>query len=158
MKNIWRIFRADLKCLRTNVLAGVVVFGLLLTPALYAWFNILGFWAPYEETGNLEVAVANSDEGYQSTLIPTKLNAGEMIIASLRGDEEFKWVFTDENEAIEGTKSGKYFAALVIPKEFSADLMTIFSGNVKQSEITYYTNQKINAVAPKVTTEGATAL
>ena len=158
MRNIWRIFMADLKCLKTNVIAGIVVVGLLLTPALYAWFNILGFWSPYTETRNLEVAVANTDEGYQSDLIPMRINAGEQIVSGLRGDDQFKWEFVDENEAVEGVKSGKYFAALVIPESFSADLLTIFSGDVQHAQIEYYINQKENAVAPKVTEKGANQL
>lgn len=140
------------------MIAGIVVIGMLLTPALYAWFNILGFWDPYSETGNLEVAVANTDEGYQSDLIPTKINAGEQIVTELRGNEEFKWEFTDEQAAVEGVKSGKYFAALVIPKSFSADLLTIFSGHTQHAQIKYYINQKENAVAPKVTEKGANQL
>lgn len=155
MRNIWRIFTDNLRSLRSNVIAMIVVIGLLITPPLYAWFNILGFWDPYSKTDNLEVAVANSDRGYQSDLFPTKVNAGEDVVSALRADNEFKWVFTDENEAISGVESGKYYAALVIPEQFSANLLAIFSGKVEQADIIYYTNQKENAVAPKVTEEGA---
>lgn len=158
MRNIWRIFVEDLKSLKSNVIALVVVVGLIITPVLYAWFNILGFWDPYSATDNLEVAVANADAGYTSSLFPTKVNAGEEIVAGLRANQEFKWVFTEENDAIDGVKSGKYYAALVIPESFSADLLTIFSGEVKHADIVYYTNQKENAVAPKVTDEGANSV
>ena len=158
MRNIWRLFCLDMRSLRSNVVSVVVVIGLLITPALYAWFNILGFWDPYSETDNLEVAVASSDQGYESSLFPTKINAGEEVISHLRADNEFEWVFTDEEDAVDGVKSGKYYAALVIPEQFSADLMTIFSGDIKHADIIYYTNKKENAVAPLVTSEGASAI
>lgn len=158
MKNIWQLFTADLKAIKSNVISLIVVIGLLLTPALYAWFNILGFWDPYSATDNLEVAVTNTDAGYSSDLFPSTINAGEQVISALRADHEFKWVFTDRAAAVDGVESGQYYAAIVIPEQFSADLLSIFSGNIEHADIIYYTNQKENAVAPKVTAVGATNL
>ncbi|MCR5098029.1 MAG: hypothetical protein K6B14_03685, partial [Lachnospiraceae bacterium] len=62
---IGRIFLSDFKRMSTNVVAVVVVIGLSVIPCLYAWFNILSNWAPYEAeaTGNLSVAVASEDAG-----------------------------------------------------------------------------------------------
>ncbi len=159
MRNVGRLFLEDLKSLRGNVIAVIVVVGLILIPPLYAWFSLLAFWSPYENTGNLQVAVANVDEGYESALMPTRLNAGEEIISSLRANDQFDWVFTTEDEAVEGVKSAKYYAAIVIPKEFSAHLISVFSGegagDIEKATIDYYTNQKENAVAPRLTEAGA---
>ena len=41
MKNICNIFLADWKRISKNVVAVVVVIGLAILPALYAWFIIL---------------------------------------------------------------------------------------------------------------------
>ena len=47
MRNIFKIFFADVKRISTNVVAVVVILGLCILPSLYAWFNILSNWDPY---------------------------------------------------------------------------------------------------------------
>ena len=158
MKMIGAIFAGDVRNLFRNVIAAIVVAGLVLVPPLYAWFTTLGFWDPYANTGNIKVAVASADEGYQSDLIPTRINAGNQIISTLRVNDQFDWQFVSEDEAIEGVKSGAYYAAMVIPKSFSADLMTMFSGHITDSKIIYYSNEKENAIAQRVTSTGASTL
>lgn len=158
MKMVRALFIDDMRHLLRNVIAGIVVVGLILVPPLYAWFTTLGFWDPYANTGNIKVAVASADEGYQSDLIPTRINAGDQIISALRANDQFDWQFVSEEKAVEGVKSGEYYAAMVIPKSFSADLMTVFSGHITDSHIVYYSNEKENAIAQRVTSTGASAL
>ena len=62
----------------------IVVIGVLVVPCLYAWFNIAASWDPYNNTGNLKVAVASVDEGYTGSLIPLEINVGEQVISALR--------------------------------------------------------------------------
>ena len=157
MRNIWRIFQQDMHNLRHNVIGLIVVVGLVVVPPLYAWFNIAGGWDPYGNTGGMKVAVANAD-AYKSDLIPIKVNLGDTVISQLRANNQLDWQFVDEDEAIEGVKSGAYYAAVVIPKDFSADMMTLFSTEVKHSKIVYYENQKMSAVAPEVTGQGASTI
>ncbi len=158
MKNIIKLFKHDLSNIRKSVIGLIVMVGLVIVPVLYAWFNIAGSWDPYGNTGNLKVAVANSDEGYTSDLIPIKINMGDNVTSALRANDALDWVFVDEDAAVEGVKSGEYYAAVVIPREFSADMMTLFSTEVKHSEIVYYENQKANAIAPRVTDKGASTV
>ena len=155
MRNILRIFRQDLHNLRHNVIGLIVVVGLIVVPPLYAWFNIAGGWDPYGNTGGMKVAVANADEGYKSDLIPIKVNLGDTVISQLRTNDQLNWQFVSKDEALEGVKSGAYYAAVVIPEDFSADMMTLFSTEVKHSKIEYYENQKMSAVSPEVTGQGA---
>lgn len=84
MKNILKIFIDDVKRIRKNVIAMIVVIGVLVVPCLYAWFNIAASWDPYNNTGNLKVAVASVDEGYTGSLIPLEINVGEQVISALR--------------------------------------------------------------------------
>lgn len=158
MKNIWKIFRADVSHIKNNVIALIVILGLTVVPALYAWFNIAASWDPYSNTGGIRVAVANADEGYESSIVPVKINMGDTVISSLRANEQMDWVFTDKKKAVEGVRSGKYYAAIVIPKAFSKDMMTVFSDDVTHSSLIYYSNQKENAIAPKVTDKGADSI
>ena len=158
MLNILKIFWGDLKKISRNAIAWIVVLGLSVVPALYAWFNIAASWDPYSNTNELKVAVASVDEGYTGNLMPINLNLGNQVISSLRENEQLDWVFTDKEDAIDGVKSGKYYASIVIPKKFSTDMMSLFSNNVSHSDIIYYLNEKENAIAPKITDKGASAV
>ncbi len=155
MKNILHLFKRDVQNVSRSVIGLIVVMGLIIVPCLYAWFNIAGSWDPYGNTGNLKIAV----EGYESDLIPVEVNVGENVTATLRGNENFDWVVLNNREkAIEGVKSGAYYAAVVIPKTFSADMMTLFSTDVKHADIEFYENQKANAIAQIVTEKGSSAV
>lgn len=158
MKNVWKIFQRDMMRVRNNVIALVVIIGISVVPCLYAWFNIAASWDPYSNTGNLKVAVASADEGYEGSLIPIEINIGDKVLSALRENTQMEWVFTTEEKATSGVKSGKYYAAIVIPKDFSNKMMSVFSEKVEKPEITYYSNAKENAIAPKVTDNGAGAV
>ena len=158
MKNVWKIFQRDMMRVRNNVIALVVIIGISVVPCLYAWFNIAASWDPYSNTGNLKVAVASVDEGYEGSLIPVEINIGDKVLSALRENTQMEWVFTTEEKATSGVKSGKYYAAIVIPKDFSNKMMSVFSEKVEKPEITYYSNAKENAIAPKVTDKGAGAV
>ena len=158
MRNIWTIFTRDIRKIRTNVIALIVVLGVTVVPCLYAWYNIAASWDPYGNTGNLKVAVASVDEGYIGNLIPLQLNLGDQVLSALRENTQLNWVFTTKSKAMKGVKSGEYYAAIVIPEDFSTNLISVFSSDIKKPEITYYSNAKENAIAPKVTDKGATAV
>lgn len=155
MKTILRIFKHDIKQLFSNVVTVIIVLGLVMLPSIFSWYNVLACWDVFNNTDNLKVAVANSDEGYQSDLVPLKVNLGDQVQNALLEDKEMEWVFTSEEDAIEGARSGEYYAAVVIPQSFSKDMMTFYSPEVEHTSILYYTNEKKNVVAPKLTERGA---
>lgn len=155
MRNIWRLFRNDVKRLSSNAVTGIIVLGLVLLPSLFSWYNVIACWDVFDNTGNLKVAVANTDEGYVSDLVPLEVNVGEQVVSELRANDQLNWTFTTEEDAIDGARSGRYYAAVVIPPSFSKDMMTFYSEDVEHAQIAYYTNEKKSAVAPKVTDQGA---
>ena len=158
MKNIFEIFRRDIKRISHNVIALIVILGLTVVPCLYAWFNIAACWDPYENTGKIKIAVASVDEGYEGELISLNINIGDTVLSSLRENTQMDWIFTSKKKALDGVESGKYYAAIVIPETFSNDMMSVFSEDIQSPEITYYYNAKENAIAPKVTDKGASAV
>ena len=158
MKKIGQVFLYDISHIKKNVIAMIVVLGLCVVPSLYAWFNIAASWDPYSNTNGLKVAVANTDEGYEGEILPLQINVGDTVISSLRENDQLDWTFTGKKDAVEGVKSGKYYAAIVIPKSFSQDMMSLFSEEMTHSDIIYYINEKENAIAPKVTDKGASAV
>lgn len=158
MRNIIAILKRDLSRIRGSVVALIVAVGLVIVPTLYAWFNIAGSWDPYGNTGNLKVAVANSDDGYMSDLIPVRVNIGDTVVSALRENDQLDWRFVSETDAVEGVRSGEYYAAVVIPENFSSRMMTVFSSDAEHAEIVYYENQKANAIAPRVTDKAASTV
>ena len=126
-------------------------------PALYAWFNIVGFWDPYSQTSHIRVAVANEDEGATKDQIGT-VNVGAMLETQLKGNDQLGWHFVSADEARAEVERGDSYAAFVIPASFSRDLTGIVDGTYVKPNIQYYVNEKNNAVAPKITGAGATAL
>jgi putative membrane protein len=149
------IFVDDVRRLLSTVVTIVISVGLVMIPGLFAWFNIAASWDPFGNSRNIKVAIANTDAGYSSENLPITVNVGDQIVGKLRANEELNWVFTSKDQAIDGTKSGEYYAAVIIPKNFSATMLTFFSPGAKHPKLAYVTNQKLNAVAPKLTGEGA---
>ncbi|WP_043536350.1 YhgE/Pip domain-containing protein [Actinomyces polynesiensis] len=155
MRGIWMLVRRDVARATSNTMAIIVVVGLSVLPSLFTWFNVIASWDPFANVDELTVAVANTDEGYQSDLIPVRLNIGDQVVSDLRANEDFHWVVTTEEDAVDGTKSGEYYAAIVLPPEFSKDMLTFYAPGATRTDITYYTNEKKNALAPKITGQGA---
>lgn len=155
MRNVLRLAAGDFKRLFSNTVSVIIVLGLVLLPSIFTWYNVLACWDVFGNTGNLKVAVANSDEGYQSELVPLRINIGDQVVSALRANDQMNWVFTDEEDAVDGAEAGRYYAAVVIPPSFSRDMMTFYSGDVEHARIVYYSNEKKNAIAPKVTGQGA---
>jgi len=126
-------------------------------PALYAWFNIVGFWDPYSQTSHIRVAVANEDEGATKDRIGT-VNVGAMLETQLKQNDQLGWHFVSADEARAEVARGDSYAAFIIPASFSRDLTGIVDGTYVKPNIQYYVNEKNNAVAPKITGAGATTL
>lgn len=155
MRNMWRLFSYDIKHLFCNVITVVIVLGLVFLPSIFTWYNVIACWDVFDNTGNLKVAVANNDEGYKSDLIALTINVGNTVESTLRENDQLDWVFTNEEDAIDGARSGEYYAAVVIPSDFSRDLFSFYSEDTEHAQIIYYTNEKSNAIAPRVTDQGA---
>ncbi|WP_165216848.1 YhgE/Pip domain-containing protein [Schaalia sp. ZJ1691] len=154
MKTLWALCVSDIRRMTMNTVSVIIVIGLVVIPGIFTWFNVIANWDPFARTGNLKFAVANDDVGYRSDLVPITVNIGDQVINTLRANSQLDWAFTTTEEAIEGTKSGKYYAAVVIPEQFSEDMLTFFTRST-QATLTYYNNEKKNALTPKITGQGA---
>ena len=158
MKNIIHIFRKDVRGLCRNFFALVIAIGLCFIPSLYAWFNIYSNEDPYANTGNIYIAVASEDEGMKLE-DGTTVNMGVQVIEQLKENKSIGWQFVDSSdEAINGVESGKYYAAVVIGDRFSESMFSIFSKGLENPTITYYENEKKNAIATKITDTAVSTL
>ena len=157
MKQIFEIFKSDIKEIFCKVNTWIIIIGLIFLPSMYAWPNILSSWDPYSHTNNLKVAVISEDEG--ATVEGKNVNLGESLITNLKGNKNLNWQFVSSKQQAEnGVKIGDFYASIVIPKSFSSDITSITRGELKKATIEYTVNEKINAISPKITNSGASAL
>ena len=159
MRNIWKIFTTDIRRISNNVVAVVIIMGLSILPALYAWFNIFSNWDPYEPaaTSQLKVAVASDDAGAE--IMGLSLNVGDSVLEALEANTTIGWVFPETTEeALEGVKNSDYYAALIIPETFTKEMLGFIDGEVDHPTIYYYENEKKNGIAPKITGKAKNAV
>ncbi|MED0939168.1 YhgE/Pip domain-containing protein [Bacillus mobilis] len=156
MKQIWRIYKTDLRNVAKHWAAIVIVLGLMILPSLYAWFNIKASWDPYGNTKEVPIAVSNQDAG--SNLRGKDINIGDEIVDSLKKNKNLGWKFVDEKQAVYGVERGDYYASITIPKDFSEKIATVLDENPQKPELDYYVNEKVNAIAPKITAKGASGI
>ena len=158
MKTILKIFKNDLIGIKKSILTIVLAVGLCILPALYAWFNIFANWDPYANTGNINIAVVNLDRGYTDA-DGNEMNMGQSVADKLKTQTSIGWVFPDsEKSAVDGVKSGTYYAAVVIDEDFSYNMFNALTDNFVNPCFTYYENEKKNAVAPKITDTAVSTL
>ena len=156
MKNIFKIYKKDIKDIFTNKVLLVIILGLTVLPSLYAWFNIKASWDPYGSTKNISVAIVNNDKGTE--IRGKDINVGDELVKKLKENDNLGWKFVDKADAINGVKKGTYYASVEIPESFSKDLTSLTSDEVKKGKIVYTVNEKINAIAPKITDKGASTI
>lgn len=156
MENIFKIFKRDIKNIFRNWVAIVVLCGLIILPSLYAWFNIKSSWDPYGSTSGIRVAVVNQDKG---TEVEGKtINVGEQVVDELSKNHDIGWKFVSKEKAEKGVKLGDYFASIVIPEDFSKDLVSPVSKEIVKPKLIYTVNEVSNAIAPKITDKGVQSL
>lgn len=158
MRMIFNIFLKDIKGLGKHLLALVVAAGLCVIPSLYAWFNIYSNWDPYANTEAIKIAVFTEDSGYNLSE-DEFVNMGDKVVEQLHDNKALGWQFPGtKEEAVEGVKSGDYYAAIVIGDNFSESLYNFLNKGLERPNVTYYENSKKNAVATKITDTGRSTL
>lgn len=157
IKNTWELFILDWKRIFKNPVATFLIVALMIIPSLYAWFNIKALWDPYSNTGELPIAVYSDDQ--TATFQDKSVNIGDEVLKNLKKNKQLGWRFVDSKKELDkGVQSGKYFAGIYLPKDFSKDLLSFTSGDINKPKIEYSINEKINAIAPKITSKGASSI
>lgn len=157
MKNIIEIFRKDIKEVFRKTNTWIIIVGLIFLPSMYAWPNILSSWDPYGHTNNIKVAVTSEDEG--ATVDGKDLNLGKSLVNGLKNNKNLDWQFvSNKQEAEDGVRIGDYYASIVVPKNFSQDMTSVSRTEPQRATIEYTVNEKINAISPKITNSGASAI
>src|SRR5699024_7587482 len=156
MKNSFNIFSNDLKNVGTNWVAIIILGGLIILPSLYAWLNILASWDPYGQTEQIPVAIVNEDEG--EVLRDEEIDVGNELVDELKENETMDWHFLSREEAMDELEAGNLFSVIIIPEDFSEKLGTVINVEPEKANVEYYVNEKLNAIAPKITEKGASVI
>ncbi|WP_313510611.1 YhgE/Pip domain-containing protein [Enterococcus sp.] len=157
IKNVFYLYKLDWKRIFSNPIAAFLIIALMILPSLYAWFNIKALWDPYGNTSELPIAVYSADSGAEFE--GTQIKIGDEVIDTLHDNTQLGWRFVDsKDDLVEGVKSGEYYAGIYLPEDFSEDLISFTNGTIEKPTIEYYSNEKINAIAPKITSKGASSL
>ncbi len=150
--NILKLFINDLTSVVSHIFVVVMVLGISILPSLYAWINIYANGNPYENTGQIPVAASSADKGIDLA-DGTHINIAKEQLHKLKERESIDYIIVkDPKEAIEGVRSGKYYAAVIFEDGFTEAMQYPAKALSDDKErITYYSNTKKGAVAAKIT-------
>lgn len=155
MNEVLFIIRDDFRQIRSSIMVRISLVLLIVVPMFFTWFNVLATWDPFSNSGRLKIAVANTDEGYTSKILKVKVNVGNTVLKELAVNDQFDWVITSKDKALEGARSGEYYATIVLPRDFSQSMFTFYAGGAAPANITLHTNEKKNPLSANLTTQGA---
>jgi YhgE/Pip-like protein len=125
------------------VLAVIFIFSLTLFPSVQP------------QPKNLPIAIVNEDEAVQIPNQP-EMNMGKTIVEAMQKnskattdeDTAVKWIeVKTAEEAQKGMDNQKYYASLVIPKDFSAKQASLRTPAPSSPEVQIYINQGMNTAA-----------
>jgi putative membrane protein len=95
---------------------------LLLVPTLYGALYLWSNWDPYGKLDQVPVAVVNLDQPVDVN--GKTVDAGNRLVTELQADPIFDWQFVSEDEAVQGLADGSYYLTVIIPEDFSANLVS----------------------------------
>lgn len=129
---------------------------LIFVPLVVVGTLMWGLWNPTDRLDNVTAAIVNNDEPVtingQLTPLGRLLTAG--LVDGADGASNYNWEITDAAEAKKGLESGKYVAAVTIPKNFSKVATSSFSdaSNPQQAIIDVTSSDKTRLVDDAITT------
>jgi len=118
-------------------------------------FSLTLFPSVQPEVKNLPIAIVNEDEGVEIPNQP-KSNMGNIIIEMTRKmsettadkDPAVKWIEVKNSEEVRrGLNNREYYAALIIPKDFSAKRASLSTSAPDSPELQILINQGMNTMA-----------
>jgi putative membrane protein len=158
MKNIFRIIISDFRGLGRSFIAMILVIAILFLPALYSWSNIYACWDPYENVSGIAIAIYTEDEDYTKE-DGTVINVSNNMLDELRDTSDIGWTLVDtRDEAVDGVYDGTYYASVVIEKDFTRSMFDFDNVGENEPSVTFYQNQKKNAIATRMTDSAANKL
>lgn len=167
--SVVRVALVELKRLTSGVLPVLVLLAMSCIPLLYGSLYLYGNWDAYGNVNGIVGALVVEDEGVKDAS-GNALNTGADVKKSLLDAGTFDWKSVEtRDKAVQGVSDGTYDFALVIPKDFSARLVS--TGSFKPDEkgntgpinpqaagLEIITNDANNYVLTNIVTKAGTAV
>lgn len=167
--SVVRVALVELKRLTSGVLPVLVLLAMSCIPLLYGSLYLYGNWDAYGNVNGIVGALVVEDEGAKDAS-GNDLNTGADVKKSLLDAGTFDWKSVEtRDKAVQGVSDGTYDFALVIPKDFSARLVS--TGSFKPDEkgntgpinpqaagLEVITNDANNYVLTNIVTKAGTAV
>ena len=167
--SVVRVALVELKRLTSGVLPVLVLLAMSCIPLLYGSLYLYGNWDAYGNVNGIVGALVVEDEGAKDAS-GNDLNTGADVKKSLLDAGTFDWKSVEtRDKAVQGVSDGTYDFALVIPKDFSARLVS--TGSFKPDEkgntgpinpqaagLEIITNDANNYVLTNIVTKAGTAV
>jgi putative membrane protein len=132
----------DLKRFSRGALPRIALLTIILLPLLYGAMYLWAYWNPFGEVNKVPVALVNEDVGAVAQGSP--LHAGDEVAAALMKSGELDLHQVSAADAAAGVASGKYYFAITLPKEFSADVASPSGGRPQQAQLRFTFNDANN--------------
>ena len=167
--SVVRVALVELKRLTSGVLPVLVLLAMSCIPLLYGSLYLYGNWDAYGNVNGIVGALVVEDEGTKDAS-GNDLNTGADVKKSLLDAGTFDWKSVEtRDKAVQGVSDGTYDFALVIPKDFSARLVSTGSFNPDEKGNTgpinpqaagleIITNDANNYVLTNIVTKAGTAV
>ena len=133
---------------KRRIICLAVIIAIVIVPLLYSFFYLGAFWDPYSRLESLPVAVVNNDNG--AIINDKQRYLGVEMCDKLKEEASLKFIFTDEDTALKGTKGNDYYAMIVIPDNFSANIASANTTDKQTASITFSANEKRNYLASQI--------
>jgi putative membrane protein len=133
---------------KKKVMPLLMVFAVIVIPLLYSSLYLGSVWNPYSLLSDLPVAIVNEDAGAVASGKEYRL--GEQLCNKLKEDATLKFAFVSKDEALKGTNGSDYYAAILIPADFSECIASAATANPRQANLTYMVNEKKNFLAGQI--------
>ncbi|MFJ7853900.1 ABC transporter permease [Peribacillus frigoritolerans] len=131
----------------------LLLFSPIIALAVIFIFSLTLFPSVQPQPKNLPIAIVNEDEGMESANQP-KVNMGKSIVNMIQKSSQTEegnavnWVEVKSIEAVQkGLDNKKYYASLVIPKDFSAKQASLRTPRPSSPEVEIWINQGMNTAA-----------
>lgn len=142
------VMSEDWNRIRKSRFVRLAIMAILIVPILYSFMYLYAFWDPYNNLDNMKVAVVNLDSG--ATVDGEFKNVGNEIVSDLKSNDDLGWEFVDQKTAADGLLGTSYYAEMIIPEDFSAQVMSATDVNQVKGNLTFITNDKKNFLASQI--------
>ncbi|UCR87931.1 YhgE/Pip domain-containing protein [Mycetocola spongiae] len=147
----------ELSRMRRSTMTWLAITLVLLIPAIYGTLLVLSSWDSANRVSALPAVIFSGDEPVEVATpdgSTQKISAGSELISTLTGKEDagFAWDTAESASAARaGLERGDYYAAILVPRNFSASIGSSTGEDPTRAQLTVLSNDANGYVVGQVT-------